>query len=90
MIRRDWARSEGLVLRVSDKGKVTFHARARGPDGRKRFAGLGEWSHLSLRGARRRAGTEIDKIRQEADPAAQRRDERQKAAQAAACRPFAN
>jgi hypothetical protein len=78
------ARCEGLVLRVSDKGKVTFHARARGPDGRKRFARLGEWPHLLLKDARRRAGTEIDKMRQGADPAAERRDERREAARAAA------
>jgi hypothetical protein len=35
------SRCEGLVLRVSDQGRVTYHARARAADGRKRFAGMG-------------------------------------------------
>ncbi len=43
-----YGRCEGLVLRVSDKGRLTFHGRARGADRRKRFAALGTWPSLSL------------------------------------------
>jgi integrase len=70
-------RCEGLVLRVSGKGRVTFHARARGPDGRKRFAGLGTWPSLSLSQARTDARVTIGLMQKGGDPTAERRSARE-------------
>lgn len=77
-------RCEGLVVRVSDKGRVTFHARARGPDGRKHFAGLGVWPALSLSAARTEARLSIGRMQKGADPSAERRAARVQRLRAAA------
>jgi integrase len=77
-------RCEGLVLRVSDKGRVTWHARARGPDGRKRFASLGVWPALSLSDARTEARIHVGQMQKGADPTELRRAERERHARAAA------
>jgi integrase len=69
-------RCKGLVLRVSDKGRVTFHARARGADGRKRFAALGTWPSLSLVQARTEARVTIGLMQKGGDPTAERRSAR--------------
>jgi integrase len=66
-------RCEGLVLRVANTGRVTFHARARGPDGRKRFAALGAWPTLSLADARTGARLAIGMIQRGGDPTAEKR-----------------
>jgi hypothetical protein len=66
-------RCEGLVLRVATTGRVTFHARARGPDGRKRFAALGTWPALPLAAARTDARLAIGMIQRGADPTAEKR-----------------
>jgi integrase len=66
-------RCEGLVLRVANTGRVTFHARARGPDGRKRFGALGTWPTLSLAAARTDARLAIGMIQRGGDPTAEKR-----------------
>jgi integrase len=77
-------RCEGLVLRVSDKGRVTWHARARGPDGRKRFASLGLWPSLSLSDARKEARVHVGLMQRGADPTNERRTARAAQERAAA------
>lgn len=71
------ARCEGLVLRVSDRGRVTFHARARGPDGRKRFAALGTWPGLALSQARTEARLKVGLMQKGEDPTAEKKAARQ-------------
>lgn len=70
-------RCEGLALRVADTGRVTFHARARGPDGRKRFASLGMWPSVSLAIARTEARATIGLMQRGADPVAEKRAARE-------------
>jgi integrase len=70
-------RCEGLVLRVSDTGRVTWHARARGPDGRKRFANLGRWPTLSLSHARVEARVSVGLMQKGANPTEERRAARE-------------
>lgn len=76
-------RCEGLVVRVSDRGRVTFHARARGPDGRKRFAALGTWPSLSLSQARTEARVTVGLMQKGGDPTADRRSAREERARQA-------
>src|SRR6185437_4094835 len=78
------ARCEGLVLRLSDKNRFTFHARARGPDGRKRFAALGTWPSLSLAQARTEARVTIGLMQKGGDPTADKRTAREERVRAAA------
>jgi integrase len=66
-------RCEGLALRVAQTGRVTFHARARGPDGRKRFAGIGTWPTVSLTAARTAARVTVGQMQRGADPVAEKR-----------------
>lgn len=77
-------RCEGLVLRVSTTGRMTWHARARGPDGRKRFANLGLWPALSLSDARTEARLNVGLMQKGADPTEQRRVAREENVRAAA------
>jgi integrase len=70
----------GLVLRISRRGRVSFHARARGPDGRKRFDWLGTWPELSLKDARTAARLRIGGMQTGADPTAAKRAARQETA----------
>jgi integrase len=77
-------RCEGLVLRVAQSGRATFHARARGPDGRKRFAGLGVWPATSLSTARTDARLVFSRMQRGADPVAERRAAREERVRAVA------
>jgi integrase len=77
-------RCEGLVLRVSATGRVTWHARARGPDGRKRFANLGLWPALSLSDARTEARLKVGLMQKGADPTKERNAAREEQERAAA------
>ncbi len=78
------ARCEGLVLRVAPSGRMTFHARARGPDGRKRFAGLGVWPATSLATAQTDARLIFSRMQRGADPVAEKRAAREERVRAEA------